>query len=101
MIHTKRTFASFAVDDIDAARRFYGDTLVCVFRPPAIEAWAERCRTVLQEHWPSEVGRFDAPNKKAFADTFFHGTQGRATTWLHATSFGQSEGHPYPRFVAL
>ena len=27
MIHTKRTFASFAVDDIDAARRFYGDTL--------------------------------------------------------------------------
>lgn len=27
MIHMTRTFASFAVDDIDAARRFYGDTL--------------------------------------------------------------------------
>jgi catechol 2,3-dioxygenase-like lactoylglutathione lyase family enzyme len=27
MIHTTRTFASFAVDDIDAARSFYGDTL--------------------------------------------------------------------------
>ena len=27
MIDTVRTFASFSVDDIDAARRFYGDTL--------------------------------------------------------------------------
>jgi catechol 2,3-dioxygenase-like lactoylglutathione lyase family enzyme len=27
MIHTTRTFASFAVDDIDAARSFYGATL--------------------------------------------------------------------------
>jgi catechol 2,3-dioxygenase-like lactoylglutathione lyase family enzyme len=27
MIHTMRTFASFAVDDIDAARSFYSDTL--------------------------------------------------------------------------
>lgn len=27
MIHTTRTFASFAVDDIDVARRFYGETL--------------------------------------------------------------------------
>lgn len=27
MIHRMRTFASFSVDDIDAARSFYGDTL--------------------------------------------------------------------------
>ncbi len=27
MLRTTRTFASFAVDDVDAARRFYSDTL--------------------------------------------------------------------------
>lgn len=42
---------------------------------PAIEAWAERCRAVLQEHWPAEVGNFDAKSDKAFADTFFFGTR--------------------------
>lgn len=41
---------------------------------PAVEEWAKKCRALLQWHWPSEVGSFDARSDKAFADTYFYGT---------------------------
>lgn len=40
---------------------------------PAVDAWAEKCRSLLQEHWPAEVGTLDAESDQVFADTFFYG----------------------------
>lgn len=40
---------------------------------PAVDAWAERSRSILQKYWPSEVGKFDGPSHTVFADSFFHG----------------------------